>query len=258
MLLGAVALPLAAALPGVASAAGRAWLGVELATGDAGVLLAKRIIRGSPADKAGIKDGDLILAADGKSVANPRELIKLILDAGPGAVMKLSIDRGGKKFDVNVSLIEHPGDEEVLRLDKVGTFAPGWKGVKAAQGGIADIKALRGKVALVDFWATWCSACRAMTPALNALHDKFGAQGLTIVGLTDDSEAAALKVVSKLRMKYAIGVSTSIETLRDYSVLALPTLFLVDKKGVIRHAAIGMQTADSQGTLIKKLLAEPA
>lgn len=232
-------------------------MGVELDKSDAGVL-AKRIIRGSPADKAGVKSGDLILSVDGKAMTAPREVVKAIQDAGPDTDVTVKVDHAGSKTDLKVKLVEHPGDEEVLRLDKVGTFAPAWKGVKAAKGDVADIKKQKGNVVLVDFWASWCSACRAMAPVLNDLHEKFGAQGLKVVGLTDDEEPAALKVVDKLGIKYAINVETSVDTLRDYSVVALPTMFIVDKKGVIRHATIGLQSADSQAAVIKKLLAEPA
>ncbi len=238
-------------------AAGRPWIGVELGKADTGVL-AKRVFRGSPADKANVRMGDIILGADGTSVSAPGELIKLIRDKGAGQVIVLRVDRAGTASDVKVTLAEHPGDEEVLRLDKVGTFASSWKGVKVVKGELSDIKKLKGKVVLLDFWAPWCGACRAMVPALNSLHERFGAQGLKVVGLTDDSEESALKMADKLGMKYAVGAATSSDTMRDYSVAALPTLFLVDKKGVIRHANIGLQTAEAQAADVKKLLAEPA
>ncbi len=260
ILQGALALPLAlpvALSPASAEAQGRAWLGVELEKADSGVL-AKRVIRGSPADKSGLRDGNVILTVNGTAVASPREVIKVIQAAGPGATLVLHVERGSEKADMKVTLIEHPGDEEVLRLDKVGTFAPSWKGVKAAKGDVADIKKQKGSVVLVDFWATWCSACRAMTPNLNELHDKFAAQGVKVVGLTDDNEEAALKAANKLGIKYAINVDTSVETLRDYSVMALPTMFVVDKKGVIRHAAIGLQPVEALSPVLKKLIAEPA
>lgn len=253
---GSLAALAAASLPSVAFAAGRPWIGVELDKNDVGVL-AKRIFRGSPADKANLKAGDVILSANGVDVAAPGELIKKIREAGVGAVMTFKVDHAGTKSDVKITLAEHPGDEEVLRLHLVGTFASTWKGTKAARGELPDIKQLKGKVVLVDFWASWCGACRAMVPSLNELHEKFGAQGLKVVGLTEDTEEAALKVADKLSIKYAIGAGASVETLRSYSVSALPTLFLVDKKGVIRSASIGLQTTESQATLIKKLLAEP-
>jgi len=255
--LGSVATLASASFPSLAEAAGRPWIGIELDKTDAGVL-AKRIFRGSPADKAKLRAGDIILAADGTEIAAPGELIKKIRAAGVGAVMKLNIDHAGTKSDVSVTLAEHPGDEEVLRLHLVGTFAQSWKGTKVARGDLPDIKQLKGKVVLVDFWASWCGACRAMVPALNELNDKFGAQGLKVVGLTEDTEEAALKVADKLTIKYAIGAAVGSETLRNYSISALPTMFIVDKKGVIRSASIGLQSVESQAETIKKLLAEPA
>jgi thiol-disulfide isomerase/thioredoxin len=254
---GSLAALAAASVPSLAFGAGRAWIGIELDKNDVGVL-AKRIFRGSPADKANLRAGDVILSANGVDVSAPGELIKRIREAGAGALMTLKVDHAGTKSDVKITLAEHPGDEEVLRMHLVGTFASSWKGTKAARGELPDIKALKGKVVLVDFWASWCGACRAMVPTLNELHEKFGAQGLKIVGLTEDSEEAALKVADKLTIKYAIGAAASVETLRSYSISALPTLFLVDKRNVIRSASIGLQTNESLTALTKKLLAEPA
>jgi thiol-disulfide isomerase/thioredoxin len=158
---------------------GRAWLGVELSKGEGGVL-AKRVMRGSPAEKGGIKSADLLLSLDGKAVAAAGEVVRIVADKGPGSTVKVKVRRAKGELTVPVTLAEYPGEEEALRLDKVGTFAPAWKGAKPAQGDVADVKKLRGRVVVVDFWASWCAACRATVPQMNDLHQRFGAQGLTV------------------------------------------------------------------------------
>lgn len=246
------------ASPAAAKRPGRAWLGVELAPNDGGGVLAKRVMRGSPADRAGLKEADVISTVDGVAVASPREVVEAIASAGPGATLTLHLRRGTIDQDLKVLLADHPGDEEVLRLDKVGTFAPSWKGVHAARGDVTDIKKLKGRVVLIDFWASWCVACRMTTPELNTVHEKFGAQGLTIVGLTDDEDGVALKAAERFGIKYAVGANTSLETMGAYGVRALPTMFFVDKKGVIREVAVGARASDELSGIVKKLLAEPA
>lgn len=236
---------------------GRAWLGVELAKAEGGVL-AKRVMRGSPAEKGGIKSADLILSVDGQAVSAGGEVVRIVADKGVGTAIKVKVRRGKDEVVVSVTLADYPGEEEVLRLDKVGTFAASWKGVKSAQGDVSDIKKLRGRVVLVEFWASWCMACRVSTPNMNDLHKRFGAQGLTVVGLTDDAEEAAAKAIQKLAIKYAIGAATSADTISEYGVRSLPTFFIVDKKGVIREVFVGAAPLENLENAITKLLKEPA
>ncbi|HTJ82240.1 MAG TPA: PDZ domain-containing protein, partial [Polyangiaceae bacterium] len=89
-LAGAAGLSLGASLSfsGLALArGGRAWLGIELAPNDGGGVLAKRVLRGSPADKAGVHDADVIVSVDGSAVSKARDVIEAIANAGPGATI---------------------------------------------------------------------------------------------------------------------------------------------------------------------------
>lgn len=240
----------------------RAWLGVELAPGPGGGVLAKHVVTNSPAGKAGLSDGDQILAADGIPLDEPRQLVARVALLGPGNNIQLKLRRGGAEKDVTATLVQFPGEEQILRLDKIGTFAPTWKQpLDAVAGAVpASMSSLRGKVVLLDFWATWCGPCRMMSPQLSKWQTTYGKQGLSIVGVTTDDVPTATRTAQALSMTYAVASDTNAAAMSAYGVRAIPAMFLIDKKGVIREVLVGydpMRHAEIE-KLLQSLLAEPA
>lgn len=117
---------------------------------------------------------------------------------------------------------------------------------------------LRGKVVLVDFWATWCPPCRAMIPSLNRLQAKYADKGLVIVGISMDQGGAEDVHAFRKRqpLDYTIALGT-METVAAFgSVEALPTSFLVDRQGKIRSSHVGFTSEATLEAEIAKLLAE--
>lgn len=235
-----------------------AWLGVTMKRAPQGVSV-EHVVRGSPAEKGGLRVGDRIVTVAGNGVSEPAEVTHHVASLSPGSRVSLSISRGAEAKDVSLELVARPSMDEILRMDLVGAVAPPWPGTKPLAGAPSSLAELRGRVVIVDFWASFCGPCRMLAPRLSALKDRFGAQGLRVVGITTDSAEKAATFAEEVQMRYPIVVDDQGETAGAYGISSLPTMLLVDKRGVIRDVFIGFDPS-GEGELaskIKELLAEP-
>jgi thiol-disulfide isomerase/thioredoxin len=240
----------------------RPWLGVQMDadTQGAGVRIG-HVVRGSPAEKAGLHEGDRIVRLSGAAVLRGADVVRIVSGHSVGDALDVGFVRGGQERTARVTLAPFPSQDEMVRMDLVGAFAPTWKDVETVNGVFPpSIGALRGRVVLLDFWATWCAPCRIVVPKLGTLQGRYGAQGLSVLGVsTEDAQDVAL-YAQRTSMRYPVGVDKHSETTRSYGVLSLPTLVVIDRRGVVRDVAIGYDSGEDARleSMVRTLLAEPA
>lgn len=126
----------------------------------------------------------------------------------------------------------------------------------AVDGKEFDLAKLRGKVVLVDFWATWCGPCRMEIPNVVATYKKLHDKGFEIVGISLDSNKDKLVSYAKEKEmtwpQYFDGQSWQNKISSAYGITGIPTMWLVDKKGLVRLT----NARDNLEGNITKLLAE--
>jgi peroxiredoxin len=121
---------------------------------------------------------------------------------------------------------------------------------------LADYK---GKVLLVNVWATWCEPCRVEMPSIEKLHRDFGPQGLAVIAVSVDDPGAEARV-----REYAKELGLTFEVLhdgaknisRDYQITGYPETFVIGREGAIRKKVIGAADWNSEANraLIRELL----
>ena len=101
-------------------------------------------------------------------------------------------------------------------------------------GHMIDLRKLRGKVVLLNYWATWCAPCQAEMPAFDAWQRKYGPQGLVVIGISmDDDEATARRLTDKLKLAYPIAMGDARLGARYGKILGLPMTFLIGRDGLV-------------------------
>jgi cytochrome c biogenesis protein CcmG, thiol:disulfide interchange protein DsbE len=106
---------------------------------------------------------------------------------------------------------------------------------KAMDGRTVDLKSYRGRIVLLDFWATWCAPCLVEMPRFARWQKQYGPQGLAVIGVSmDDDEATARKAVDKLKPGYAMVMGDAKLGTLYGGVMGLPLIYLIDADGVVR------------------------
>jgi thiol-disulfide isomerase/thioredoxin len=226
-----------------AAAGEHPWLGLAMdkdAAKSTGVRVS-HVVRGSPADRAGLREGDRVVRVGTTSVLHAVDVVRTVAQHAVGETLEIGYLRTGTAEQVGRAVLARfPSSDDMMRMDLVGAFAPDWKHVQGVSGAVpSSLAALRGHVVVLDFWATWCGPCRIVMPKLSALQQRYGAQGLRVVGLSTEDAGDVAAFAQHISVAYPIAVDTQSETTRDYGVSSLPTLVVVDKRGVVRDVSVG-------------------
>jgi cytochrome c biogenesis protein CcmG/thiol:disulfide interchange protein DsbE len=98
-----------------------------------------------------------------------------------------------------------------------------------------DLHTYRGKVVLLNFWATWCAPCQREMPRFVAWQTQYGPQGLQIIGISmDDDSSTARSLFKKLKLNYPVTMGDERLGRLYGGVLGLPLTFLIDRRGIIQ------------------------
>ncbi len=97
--------------------------------------------------------------------------------------------------------------------------------------GVLELSALKGKVVVVEFWATWCGPCRTSIPHMNKLHDRWKDKDVVVIGLTDETPEDVQQFVRKNGIRYAVGAG-SLSSF-DYGVSSIPHVFVIAGDGMV-------------------------
>jgi len=126
------------------------------------------------------------------------------------------------------------------------------------QGRTIRLGDFKGKVRLIDVWATWCGPCRMIIPHLNRLYDRYRDRGLVVIGVSvDDRPADVVAFTSKVPLKYPTGMmNPDIVNLLGYPD-AVPTSYLVDRTGRLRRKFIGFVEPETIEREVRKFLEKP-
>lgn len=128
--------------------------------------------------------------------------------------------------------------------------------LQTADGGQVRLRELRGKVVLLNFWATWCPPCKAEMPDLNALHQEHGqARNFIVLGINDEEERPEVEAFARqngIAFPLALDLDGAVTTDR-YHVRGLPTSIIIDREGNIRDTWMGQISREAMVTRLKRV-----
>jgi thiol-disulfide isomerase/thioredoxin len=132
--------------------------------------------------------------------------------------------------------------------------------LKDLRGARHDLAAYRGKVVLVNFWATWCEPCRDEMPSMQRLERELAGQPFVVLAVNaDEPEARIRSFLSRTALDFTILLDPEMRAARAWNARILPASFVIDRNGRVRYSSRGELDWASPGVVsaIKALIAAP-
>jgi thiol-disulfide isomerase/thioredoxin len=146
--------------------------------------------------------------------------------------------------------------EPAIAAGEIGSRLPDFS-VKDLQGRPLSSADLRGKVVLVDFWATWCQPCKKEMPGYQKLADHYGARGFVVVGFKFDTMRDMedpVQFANRIGVHYPLAVAAEDLKQKFGGIEGLPTTMIYDRQGILRTKVIGFEYTDNLELALKPLL----
>lgn len=119
---------------------------------------------------------------------------------------------------------------------------------------------LKGKVVVVNFWATWCIPCKLEMPSLQKLHQRHLDDDLVLLGLSVDAGGIGdvRAYLTQHGITYPVGMATNADRQAFGGIPGIPTTFIIDRTGTVRHRVVGYFTPPAMEAAVSRLLADSA
>jgi peroxiredoxin/outer membrane lipoprotein-sorting protein len=144
--------------------------------------------------------------------------------------------------------LDFPGE---ARLLAVGSRASAFS-LKSLEGEPVSLDAFAGKVVVLDFWATWCPPCREEMPHLDKLYKELAPRGLQLLSISTEDKGTLSGFIKKHKYSMPVLIDDKRDVTRKYGIRAFPTLYILDRQGVVRESLVGSR---SESTLRKAMVA---
>jgi thiol-disulfide isomerase/thioredoxin len=156
---------------------------------------------------------------------------------------------------------QHPASssqsaQAAIAAGEIGSRLPGFT-LKDLQGRDLTSTDLRGRVVLVDFWATWCQPCKKEMPGYQKLLNQYGARGFAVIGFKFDTMMDTedpLLFAKKIGVSYPLVVAPDELKQKFGGIEGLPTTLLYDRQGILRQKVVGFEYTEVIEAAVKPLL----
>jgi membrane-associated protease RseP (regulator of RpoE activity) len=238
---------LAAALIALGATAARAddkvpvWLGIGYTNGGLGVVVTE-VHEETGAAAAGIKPGDEIVELGGVQTPAGTDLKPIISPLKVGDHLKIKVLRGGKVVALEAVMLPRMPDSEIVQRRLVGKPAPEFAITRAADDAVVDLRAIKGKVAILAFFPPSCDRCAGVVSELGAWASKHDRDPVVVLGGTPLELPGLKSFLSRNPMVIPVGALTRdpdrpSDYIADASTQAV-TFVVIDGKGLVRLASV--------------------
>lgn len=231
------------------------WVGVvggKPASGEG--LLVKRVLKGSPAASAGLKAGDVIVKADGASITSIHALRQAVRPLKVGQSLSVEYVRDNMRKSASLKLIALPSQQDILRTQFMGQPLPSFSYKLLKEDAPRSSDSLKGKITIVEFWATWCGPCRQTSHYLSEYYPGHK-DSVNVVAISAESATTIEAFLDKQDKKptYPIAHDINEQAHDQLLVQSYPLIFILDDQLVVRKILTGFNHPTDIGKAVEQL-----